>query len=160
MKACFTGSEHSARPTTSQSARFSAGRLRMYSGNRSILTRVCVPSVEIVALAAAVHRPVVARLRHQREHLRVDVVGKHVVEFEMEERLLDRLRAASIDCAINAAQALDRALAVVAGQVRSTGPCTANLQCDCREREFASIAPQGKAAMSQASRFQAPHGRR
>ena len=67
--ACLTGSEHRARPTTSHSARFSGGRLRMYSGNRSIFTRVWVPSVEIVALAAAMHRPVVGGFRLERQNL-------------------------------------------------------------------------------------------
>ena len=75
--------EHSARPTTSHTARFCGGRWRMYSGNRSIFTRVWVPSVEIVAFAAAVHRPVVARFRHIGEHRGVDVVGKHAVEHEV-----------------------------------------------------------------------------
>ena len=90
MNACLTGSEHSARPITSHSARFSGGRLRMYSGNRSIFTRV--GRRRILDLAAAMHRTVGGRLRHQRENLRVDVVREHAVEFEMEERLLDRAR--------------------------------------------------------------------
>src|SRR5213078_4447499 len=38
------GAEHNVWPTTSHRARFFVGRLRMYSGNRSILTRVWVPS--------------------------------------------------------------------------------------------------------------------
>ena len=95
MNACLTGCEQSARPTTSQSARFSAGRLRMYSGNKSIFTRVWVPSVEIVPLASPMHRPVVGRFRHQRQDLRINIVRKHAIEFEVEERLFNLARGAN-----------------------------------------------------------------
>ena len=48
---------------------------------------------QIVALAAAVHRPVVRRLRHIGEHGGIDVVGKHVIENEMiKGRLVSRRR--------------------------------------------------------------------
>ena len=41
---------------------------------------------EIVPLAAAVHRPVVGRLRHIGEHQRIDVVGEDALEDKMRER--------------------------------------------------------------------------
>ena len=43
---------------------------------------------QIVALAAAVHRPIVRRLRHVGEDGGIDIVRKHVVENEMIERCL------------------------------------------------------------------------
>src|SRR5450830_694714 len=117
MKACLTGSEQSARPTTSHSARFSGGRLRMYSGNRSIFTRVWVPSVRSWPLLRPCIGAVVGRLRHQREDLRVDVVREHAVEFEMEERLVDRARGVDrLHHEIR--QALDGLTAVAAGEGR------------------------------------------
>jgi len=57
--------------------------------------------VEIVALAAAMHRPVVTRLGFEREDLRIDVRPEDAIEFEMEERLLDA-RASSTDLATKA----------------------------------------------------------
>src|SRR6476660_1872765 len=89
MKASRTSPEHSARPTTFQSPRFSGGRWRMYSGNRSIFTRVWVPS----ALAAAVHRPIVSSLRHVGQHGGIHVVGKYSVEEGLKERCLVARRA-------------------------------------------------------------------
>ena len=47
---------------------------------------------EVMAFAAAVHRPVVRRLRHVGEHQRVDIVGKDAVEYEMGERRVGRGR--------------------------------------------------------------------
>ena len=51
MKASLTSFEQSARPTSSQISRFDAGSLRMYSGNRSIFTRVAVPSSRMLTLS-------------------------------------------------------------------------------------------------------------
>jgi hypothetical protein len=70
---------------------------------------------EIVALTATMHRPVVGRLRHQREHLRIDVGRKHPVEFEMEERLVHRTRGAD-RLHDELGEAVGRAAAIVAGK--------------------------------------------
>ena len=72
---------------------------------------------EVVALAAAVHRPVVGRLRHQRENLRVDIVREHAVELEVEERLLDRARGLD-RLHHESRQAPDGLAAVAAGEGR------------------------------------------
>jgi hypothetical protein len=56
---------------------------------------------QIVALAAAVHRPIVGRLRHVGEHRGIDVVRKDAVEDEVIERRLVA-GAASIAPATNA----------------------------------------------------------
>ena len=73
--------------------------------------------LEVVAFATAMHRPVVAVLRHEREHLRVDIVGEDTVKFEMEERLLDCSRG--IDrSGDRIRETCDQALAVVLGKTR------------------------------------------
>jgi hypothetical protein len=65
-------------------------------------------------LAAAMHRPVVDRLGHEVENLRVDLVRKHAVEFKMIKRLLDRARI--VDRLRNeCGEAVRRAAAVVTG---------------------------------------------
>ena len=48
--------------------------------------------VEIVSLAAPVHRPVVRKFRHERQDLSVGVVRKYPIKFEMEKWLFDRAR--------------------------------------------------------------------
>ena len=49
-----------------------------------------------IAAAAPRQRPIVRGLGHRRDHLGVDVVGKHPVEFEMIEGLLDHARGPDI----------------------------------------------------------------
>jgi hypothetical protein len=41
---------------------------------------------EIEPLAAPMHRPIVGRRRHIREHRGVDIVGENALEYEMIER--------------------------------------------------------------------------
>ena len=66
---------------------------------------------EIMALAAAMHRPVIVRFRHVGEHLRVNVVREHAVEHEVRERGIGRSRGVDRgDDEI--AQALDRKAAI------------------------------------------------
>src|SRR5262245_15513518 len=45
-----------------------------------------------MALAASVHWTVIGGFRHESQDLRVNVVGKYPIEFEMEERFLDCAR--------------------------------------------------------------------
>ena len=89
MNACLTGSEHNARPTTSQSAFLRRKVADVFRKQIDLDARMSA-ILEIVALAASVHGPVIGGFRHERQDLRVNVVGKHPIEFEMEKRLLDR----------------------------------------------------------------------
>ena len=92
MNACLTDSEHNARPTTSHRPRFRrAGfecipkQIDLHAGVGAIL--------EIVSLASAMHRAIVAGLGHESQNLRIHIVGKHAVEFQMEEWFFNRLRS-------------------------------------------------------------------
>jgi len=72
---------------------------------------------EVVAFAAAMHRPVVVRLRHIGEHQRVNIVGKNVLEHQMRERCVRRSRGidrTDDECA----QAVDREPAVARFQIK------------------------------------------
>ena len=72
---------------------------------------------EIVAFAAAVHRPVIGRIGLQRENLRIDIIGEYLVELEVEERLVDRARG--LDRLRDVfSQAVGRPAAIVAGKSR------------------------------------------
>src|SRR5215471_9539507 len=82
--AACTASEHSVRPTTSQMGSFCGARWRMYSGNRSIFTRVEVPSSRILPL----FRP--GSGRYRGDHVGIDVVREHPIELEMKERPFHR----------------------------------------------------------------------
>jgi hypothetical protein len=89
MNAAFTVSEQMARPTTSQTVRFSGGRCLILPGEWSIIRR---------------HR-------HGRQHRGIDVFGKEMLELKMVERRLE-LRRAIDGRNDEVAQALDRLMAV------------------------------------------------
>ena len=157
MNASFTVCGAQRAPTMSQTARFSAGRCRMYSGNRSILTRVGVPS-------GSDHRPCCGRtcggidvIAAWRRASRVDIIGKDAIEFEMIERRLAgaarrRPRRPRTGC-----RPLDGAAPLHSAAGRSTGPCASLSLVGSKRRTIVQWFSAGQALYRQ--RLQRRRGR-